>query len=58
MFGNNRSQSQPGLFSAGALMNFDSYGKWVGACGKYFMFSANKVHVVYFLAQPLQPYVV
>jgi len=35
---------QSNLFTtAGELMNFDSFGKWIGGCGKFFMFSNDKV---------------
>jgi hypothetical protein len=34
---------QASLFSGGGLMNFHSYGKWVDGCGKFFMFSTEKV---------------
>jgi hypothetical protein len=38
---------QSSLFSEGALMDFDSYGKWIGGCGKFFMFSKEKVKYSY-----------
>jgi hypothetical protein len=34
---------QPQLFTDVALKDYNSYGKWLGGCGKYFMFSATKV---------------
>jgi hypothetical protein len=40
------STVQSSLFQNGALMEFDSYGKWVGGCGKYFMFSQDKVEII------------
>jgi hypothetical protein len=34
------------FFEGLALKNYDSYGDWIGGCGKFFMFSATKVSAI------------
>jgi len=39
---------QPKLFNGDKLNKYNSYGKWISGCGKYFMFSENKVYKIAF----------
>jgi hypothetical protein len=34
---------QSNLFINDKLMDFNTYGTWIGGCGKFFMFSSEKV---------------
>jgi hypothetical protein len=40
---------QPKLFNGDNLNKYNSYGKWISGCGKYFLFSANKVYKITWL---------
>jgi hypothetical protein len=37
------SPSQSSLFKDGVLMNMHKHGNWIGGCGKFFVFSKEKV---------------
>jgi hypothetical protein len=39
-----RLQLQSSLFSEGSLKDLNTYGSWVSGCGKFFMFSTEKVY--------------